>query len=221
MRQTTTLYDILGVEQQASEKDIRAAFRRLTLKHHPDRFSGEERARAEKQFQTLTEAFNVLSNPEARQRYDRDIANRSPNNAAVMDRTEIARRLASKGAQAFKDGKGAEAVESLRLAIDHDDNCSRGHYFLGLALTQTPGRQRDALRHVERASVLEPNNVAIKVEAAGLFLQAGMRARAERFAAEALELDPTNSRAREVMQELTGAQKPQGDGFLGRLKRKG
>ncbi len=221
MRQTTTLYDTLGVDQQSTERDIRVAFRKLALKHHPDRFSGDERAKAEKQFQAITEAFNVLSNPEARDRYNRDIASRATTATAAMEPAEIARRLASKGAQAFKDGKLAEAIESLRLAIDHDANCSRGHYFLGLALGQTPGRQRDALRHVERAAALEPRNAAIKAEAAALFFAAGMRTRAERFAAEALELDPTSARARDVMYELTDGQKPQNDGFLGRLKRKG
>lgn len=222
MRQTNTLYDTLGVDQHASEKDIRTAFRRLTLKHHPDRFDGDARTRAEKHFQSLTEAFNVLTNPEAREKYDRELSSRSPaSSGAVMDRKEIARRLAAKGAQAFRDGKPAEAQESLRHAIDHDADCSRAHYFLGLTLNQTPGRQRDALRHMDRAATLEPNNAAINAEAASLFLAAGMKARAERFAGVALDLDPTNTRASEVMQELSEAQKPQSDGFLGRLKRKG
>jgi len=58
MRHKVTLYDTLGVEQDATDKQIRVAFRNLALKHHPDRFSGEERDVAEEKFQGMTEAFN-------------------------------------------------------------------------------------------------------------------------------------------------------------------
>ena len=71
MRKQVTLYDTLGVERDASDKDIRKAFRRLALKHHPDRFAGDERGVAEEHFQGITEAFNVLSHPESREKYDK------------------------------------------------------------------------------------------------------------------------------------------------------
>ena len=61
MAKAFSLYDILGVERDATEAQIRKAFRKLTFEHHPDRFSGDARAKAEERFQEITEAFNVLS----------------------------------------------------------------------------------------------------------------------------------------------------------------
>jgi curved DNA-binding protein CbpA len=220
MRQTPTLYDILGVNSDASEEEIRAAFRKLTLKNHPDRHVGEERRRAEERFQEITEAFNVLSRPEPKQRYDREIAQGLPQ-AKAMDPREVARRLAGKGAQAYRDGKLAEAVEHLQMAINHDEKCGRAHYFLAVTYARLPGRERDAMRHIERAGQLEPNNPAIRTEEAQMFLAAGMAGRARRAAEQALQYDPTNAKASEILRKIDTPDRPQGDGLLGRLRRKG
>jgi len=187
MRNRTTFYDTLGVEQDASESDIRRAFRSLALAHHPDRFADAKRAAAEERFQVITEAFNVLSHPESRKKYDTEI---SKGGVGSMDAKEISRRLAAKGAQSLRSGKIAEAVENLKLAIDHDDENARAHYFYGRVLARIPGKERDSLRHAERATVLEPNNPTMLTEAALRAMAAGLKARAIRFAEEALSLDP-------------------------------
>jgi curved DNA-binding protein CbpA len=220
MRQAPTLYDILGIGSDAQDEEIRAAFRKLTLKNHPDRYAGEERRRAEERFQEITEAFNVLSRPEAKQRYDREIAQGLPQ-AKAMDPREVARRLAGKGAQAFRDGKLAEAVEHLQMAVNHDEKCSRAHYFLALTYARLPGRERDAMRHIERAGQLEPNNAAIRAEEAQMFLAAGMAGRARRAAEQALQYDPTNVKASTILSRIDNPEKPPSDGLLGRLRRKG
>jgi molecular chaperone DnaJ len=62
-------YEVLGVEKSASEKEIADAYRKLALKYHPDRNSGDEDA-VEK-FKEAAEAFEVLSNKEKRGQYDR------------------------------------------------------------------------------------------------------------------------------------------------------
>jgi DnaJ-class molecular chaperone len=219
MRQRSTLYDTLGVGQDASEKEIRKAFRELTLKYHPDRFSGADRKRAEERFQTITEAFNVLSRPDLKEKYDRELY--QGGTAQIMDPKEIARRLAAKGAQALRSGRLAEALENLSEAINHDQDSSRAQYFLGMTLMRCAGRERDAMRHLDRAAQLEPNNAAILAEAAMSFLINGMASRASRLATQALTLDPTNSKATEVLQKLDSPEKTQGDGLLGMLRRKG
>ena len=124
MRQTLTLYDVLGVARDATEQQIRAAFRQLTIANHPDRFiETDKREAAEQTFQRITEAFNVLSRPEARAKYDKELSVGGTGKA--MDRREIARRLAAKGAQAFRGGQVVEAIELLEQSVDHDDDNSR------------------------------------------------------------------------------------------------
>jgi len=62
-------YDVLGVQREASEQEVKSAYRRLALKYHPDRNPGNEAA--EGRFKEAAEAYGVLGDPEKRQRYDR------------------------------------------------------------------------------------------------------------------------------------------------------
>ncbi len=62
-------YDILGVKRDASEKDIKQAFRRLAKKYHPD--ANRDDPNAEARFKEINEAYEVLSDKEKRSTYDR------------------------------------------------------------------------------------------------------------------------------------------------------
>ncbi|KAF9557418.1 DnaJ-domain-containing protein [Agrocybe pediades] len=61
-------YKILDVHKSASEKDIRAAYKRLSKKYHPDKYKGED---AEERFMQIARAYEVLSDATKRQIYDR------------------------------------------------------------------------------------------------------------------------------------------------------
>ena len=62
-------YEVLGVARDAGDAEIKKAYRKLALKHHPDRNAGD--AAAEEQFKQAAEAYAVLADPEQRARYDR------------------------------------------------------------------------------------------------------------------------------------------------------
>jgi curved DNA-binding protein len=61
-------YDVLGLNKNASESDIKSAFRKQARKHHPDVNPGDKAA--EERFKEINEAYEVLSDPEKRKRYD-------------------------------------------------------------------------------------------------------------------------------------------------------
>lgn len=61
-------YEILGVDRNATDDDIKKAFRKLALKYHPDRNKGDKAA--EEKFKEINEAYQVLSDPQKRSQYD-------------------------------------------------------------------------------------------------------------------------------------------------------
>ena len=62
-------YEVLGVNRQASEQELKSAYRKLAMQFHPDRNPGN--TEAEEKFKELNEAYGVLSNGETRERYNR------------------------------------------------------------------------------------------------------------------------------------------------------
>lgn len=61
-------YQLLGVDRKASDADIKKAYRKLAMKYHPDRNPGNKEA--EEKFKDINEAYQVLSDPQKRARYD-------------------------------------------------------------------------------------------------------------------------------------------------------
>ena len=61
-------YEVLGVDKNASEDDIKKAYRKIAIKYHPDRNPGNKEA--EEKFKEAAEAYDVLHDPQKRQQYD-------------------------------------------------------------------------------------------------------------------------------------------------------
>src|SRR5438105_2411365 len=62
-------YEVLGVSREASDQEIKSAYRKLALQHHPDRNPGNQEA--EDKFKEAAEAYSVLSDAQKRANYDR------------------------------------------------------------------------------------------------------------------------------------------------------
>lgn len=67
------LYATLGIDRNATEKEIKSAYRKRSLATHPDKQQGksdEEKKKAEEEFKEINEAYSILSDPEKKQQYD-------------------------------------------------------------------------------------------------------------------------------------------------------
>lgn len=95
MAERKDYYAILGVPQNATEDDIKKAYRKLAMKYHPDRWanaSDAEKKEAEEKFKEIAEANEVLSSSEKRARYDRGEDDFSAGN---IDPMEMFRQMSS------------------------------------------------------------------------------------------------------------------------------
>jgi len=70
MSDSKDYYKTLGVDKKASSDEIKKAYRKLALKWHPDRNVGSKSDQAEKKFKEINQAYEVLSDPQKRKRYD-------------------------------------------------------------------------------------------------------------------------------------------------------
>jgi DnaJ-class molecular chaperone len=70
-------YDVLGVSKNASEADIKKAFRSLAKKHHPDKHSGD--SAAQKRFQEISAAYDILGDKEKRAKFDQGVIDANGN----------------------------------------------------------------------------------------------------------------------------------------------
>ena len=73
MAEKRDYYEVLGVAKTATEQEIKAAYKKMAIKFHPDRQAGKsdaEKKEAEAKFKEAAEAYDVLHDPQKRQRYD-------------------------------------------------------------------------------------------------------------------------------------------------------
>lgn len=212
-------YAVLGVGREAGADEIRRRFRELARQRHPDRFQGGEKARAETEFQAVTEAFNVLFDPERRRRHDAMLLDRRPAAPAPgrgLDPREVARAWMGRGVKAYRERRFAEAAEAFDQATRAVPEDARGWYNLALAASQDERWRDRALAAVRRACDVDPMNVAHLRAAGRLFARAGDFDTADRYYRQALEWSADDAEIRAERDELLSAPRKARFGLFGR-----
>jgi curved DNA-binding protein CbpA len=205
-------YEVLGVERGASDSEIRDKFRKLARERHPDRYRGAEKADAERKFQTLTEAMNVLTDPARRKNHDAELSSLS---RGQSEPGQLSKVYMSKGIKAYRDSDFDTARENFDMAVKHNPKDSKAFHYLALASAKTPSLMRQAVQAIETAVQLEPYNPAFLKDAGLLCKRAGLTAKAERYLDEALKWDKDNVEIQGALAELRQGRGESKDGSRG------
>lgn len=204
-------YEILGVERSASDDEIRDRFRRLARENHPDRYRGPDKADAERKFQTLTEAVNVLTNPAKRKQHDAELVAVGGKGAA--DYAQVAKAYMAKGVKAFKENDLRSAYENFDMAAKHNPQDAKAFHYLALSAVRIPAYARQAVQAIESALQREPMNPLFLKDAGLICRQAGLVAKAERYLEEALKWDASNAEIQIALSELRQTKEAGKGGF--------
>jgi curved DNA-binding protein CbpA len=89
----TDHYLTLDIKYNASNEEIKQAFRRMAKKFHPDKNPGDEK-KAEKQFKKIMDAYKILSNPKSKENYDKKLKLKQNKNDVMKKRRENLRKKA-------------------------------------------------------------------------------------------------------------------------------
>lgn len=202
-------YDVLGLARNASEEEIRRRFKALARERHPDRFRGEEKARAEKEFQAITEAFNVLTDPERRRVHDLDLSRAAgpARPGGGEDRSQLVKAFLAQGVKAYKAKDYAGAVQSFERAAEVDPKSPQAWYNLAMARSRQGRGLSRALEAAERACEIEPMKPSYLKLAGRLYAQAGQSAKARRFLEKALTWGGEDPEVQAALDELRGGEK--------------
>lgn len=208
-------YSVLGVQRNATEKQIRERFKQLARQRHPDRFRDDEKAQAELDFQDLTEALNILTSPERRRQHDLELARPEPQQQGV-DARQLARVYLQRGTKAYREKNYLEAADNFDRATRAEADNAVAWHNLALACGHQQRWLSRAMAAAARAAELEPMNAVYLRTAGRLFARGGMSARAEQYYQEALKWGGSDEVIERELEELRqGTRKPR-PGLFGR-----
>ncbi len=196
-------YAVLALPRNATEEQIRQRFRELARVRHPDRFQGAEKARAEREFQEITQAFNILSDPARRRQHD--LESSRPPEATAADPRQLARIYLQRGIKAYREKNFFEAADNFDRATKADAGNAQAWHHLALACSQQGKWLDRALEAVERACELDPMNASYRKLAGRLAAGAGDAARAEQHYRTALQWGGEDPALQRALEELTRA----------------
>src|SRR6185295_9411772 len=196
-------YAVLALPRDATEDQIRRRFRELARTRHPDRFRGKEKERAEKDFQEITQAFNVLADPERRRRHDLELVR--PEEAGAADPRQLARVYLQRGVKAYKEKNYLDAANNFDQATQNDPGNAQGWHHLAQACSQQKSWLPRAMAAIERACELEPMNGIYLKQAGRIFALAGETERAVHYYRKSIQWGDEDPVVRQALEELTRA----------------
>ncbi len=191
-------YGILGINEEASDEEIREAYHRVAKEFHPDRYYSLSSESLKEKLNTIftyaTEAYQTLSNAQKKKEYDERNRPVTVTASPGISKTEEAKSKFHEGRAALMMRNYSGAATLFAQAVYFDSSVASYHYYYGLALSQME-MLKEAAQSFSKAIELNPKKADYVAELGHVFLKLGFKARAHGTFKRALELSPTNERA--------------------------
>jgi curved DNA-binding protein CbpA len=232
LNKAQTHYEVLDANNEASPAHMKTKYYDLARRFHPDHFRRAEPAllaRIESAFARITQAYDTLRDERLRANYDaklrtrqkaQQLADAAPKPAAASPLTpkpaspqtsvkDAAASLAQRAEEQFKEGFAALELGERKVALglfasaaNAVPNEPRYRAFYGKMLADDVHTRRAAETELQAAVKLDPKNGEYRAILAELYRDLGLLLRARGEAERALEADPNNRKARDLLRAL-------------------
>jgi curved DNA-binding protein CbpA len=209
-------YEVLEVGHGAALLEIKKAYFHRAKLYHPDRHFEPEMSDMKEKLETLFtrihDAYETLSSPAARDRYNIDLASE----ARVRGRAErghagksvnnkdAALAQFNEGMRQFSQGNFWGAEEAFEWATRLDPGNADAVFHRGLALARIPRRGHDAEEHIVKATEMAPGKSEYHLELGNFYARSGLKAKALTTYQKALRLDPNSDKIKKAIQKISG-----------------
>ncbi len=144
-------YSVLGVSRDATDEEIKAAYRELARKYHPDNYQDDNPLKelAKEKMQEINEAYDTVQKQRANMKNNTSgYSSSGYNNSYGSIYVEIREKI---GRHKYKD------AEQMLMGILEDERNAEWHFLYSVCLIQR-GRPNDAMRELEIACTMDPGN---------------------------------------------------------------
>ena len=233
LKTATNHYEVLELPTTANLNEIKDTYYAMARRYHPDRFhlrSGKElHARISSAFARVTQAYETLTNPNARAGYDHTLerrrqyadaetkaakANQAAESPVGLDADGGGESGLRHAEYNFREGCGALEQGRIRAAITFLANAARlepqearYHAYYGRALAADETTRRLAESEIQTAVKLEPANAVFRTMLAELYFELKFHRRAQTEVDRALSIDPHNASANLLLRKLEKSRK--------------
>ena len=222
-------YEILGVSPDCDRETLHRAFRDLSLKFHPDRYTETARKLAEKRYQKMVKAFNTLKDRKLRERYDRlnnvfsngqgnggntgkpssansrsvrDSGSHRSISLNQIDPKQLAKQHMQAGMTKVGRGEWSEALEHFNACTKYMDKDAEFHFYKGQCEMNLAAFHRQAVSSFQKAVQLQPKQAKYHVHLIKAFAKFGLKSRVDAAMERALKLMPDQPELLALDQQL-------------------
>jgi tetratricopeptide (TPR) repeat protein len=213
--QSGSLYEVLSIPTEASPDEIQVAYHGLAKQYHPDRFQSKEfsedlRAKVERIFALINEAYITLKDPASRVRYDEERHTKESKVEAELkaragghsEDEKTAEVLYRDARMLLTKGDFEKAIERLKGCVWLSPKKAVYHHYLGVALGEIPKLRKSAEQHFLKAIELDSLSADSHLELAKLYIKVMLPRKASLQLQELMRWDPDNLKAQKLMAEL-------------------